>query len=178
MSDPAAKLTIQEFLSDEHLKGIGLVIGTWSYAEGIIRHSLWEVATGHSFAELDREKGVSLALITGMDVRVALGILKAVFRAKFPQSADQLDKLADRLNKLYDRRNTIAHGIWRKGQKPNSIACYKFKTSGELGSKRVSYTSEELRRAACLIQERAQQLLTFLQKYGYSKDVTAAPGRR
>jgi hypothetical protein len=62
-------------VTDDHLRGIGRVIMRWSITERVVMDSLWEIATGQSFDALGKDASISLALVTGMDVRVALGIL-------------------------------------------------------------------------------------------------------
>jgi len=161
------KLPIENFITDEHFRGIGLVIAQWGWTERVISDSLWEVATGFSFSSITPAQSLSIALITGMDVRVKMGLIKAVFRARFPKNADEFDKLIGKLNKLYDRRNTIAHGNWRTGKRPNSIATSWFKASGELGSSERGYTARELRLLAYLILERTTRLISFLQTHGF-----------
>ena len=72
-------MTWTDPVTDEHLRGIGRVIVEWSRTERIIMDSLWEIGTGHSFALAGEEAMISLALVTGMETRTALGIPKAVF---------------------------------------------------------------------------------------------------
>jgi hypothetical protein len=115
-------LCFQEPITDEHLIGIGRIITRWSMAERVIMDSLREIATGQSFDALEGDVSISPALVTGMDARVMLGILKAVFRARHPQDADELnrivDKLADpgkvseyRCAREMDRRETTGHDL-------------------------------------------------------------------
>ena len=69
-------------VTDDHLRAIGRVMVEWSRTERVIMDSLWELATGQSFDTLGAAASISLAPVTGMEPRVSLGILKAVFHAR------------------------------------------------------------------------------------------------
>jgi hypothetical protein len=114
-------LSFQEPITDEHLIGIGRIITRWSMAERVIMDSLREIATGQSFDALEGDVSISPALVTGMDARVMLGILKAVFRARHPQDADELNRIVDKLADPGKVRNIVAHARWTAGKRPGTI---------------------------------------------------------
>jgi len=134
--------------------------------------SLWEVATGHSFGPTyGPEVGVSLALVTGMSTRVAMGILRAVFRARHPSGGNELDRIADKLDKLGKVRDVVAHGRWTAGRRPGSIEAASFISSRKLGVRIHGFTAKELDATADRIKEETWNLATFLQKHGYWKPI-------
>ena len=90
-------------------------------AERVIMDSLREIATGQSFDALEGDVSISPALVTGMDARVMLGILKAVFRARHPQDADELNRIVDKLADPGKVRNIVAHARWTAGKRPGTI---------------------------------------------------------
>lgn len=163
------KLPLQETLTDEHLKAIALVIAQWNYMEGIIKHALYEVATGISISTMTDTDGIALGLVTGMDVKTQIGILKAVFRARHKEGSDEFDKMLDKIDNDRKVRNTVAHTRWRKGNRPNSIITYTFKSTGELTVDPHDYTPEELTEAAHRIFNRAGALWKFLLERGHLK---------
>jgi hypothetical protein len=73
-----------------------------------------------------------LSLVTGMDARAKLGILRAVFHARHPEAADAFDKLVQKIERLGKVRNAIAHGRWSKGDRPGSVETTQFLSSGRL----------------------------------------------
>lgn len=77
-------------VTDEHLRGIGRVVVEWSRTERVIMDSLWEIPTGHSFSNAGEEASISLALVTGLEPRTSIGILKAVFHARHPDNRKDL----------------------------------------------------------------------------------------
>jgi hypothetical protein len=156
-------------VTDAHLLGIGRIVMRWAITERVVMDSLWEIATGHSFEQLGAEASISLALVTGMDARVMLGLLKAVFRARHPADADVMDKLVERLDKLGKRRNAIAHGRWIAGRRPGTIETATFKSAGRLAVDRHAFTSAELNALAERIMRRTWELADFLQSRGYWK---------
>ncbi|HME27726.1 MAG TPA: hypothetical protein VKI44_41455 [Acetobacteraceae bacterium] len=119
-------------ITDAHLTGIGRVITAWARTERVVMDSLWEIATGRSFDEWGDDASISLAFVTGMDVRVAIGILKSVFAARRPADAEAFAKLADKLADLGKLRNVVAHGRWTEGKRPRSIEAARFITTGSL----------------------------------------------
>jgi hypothetical protein len=156
-------------VTDAHLLGIGRVVRIWAVAERVLMDSLWETATGHSLSNLQADTGLSLALVAGMDARVMIGLLKAVFRARHPKEADDLDKLLEKLDKLGKRRNAIAHGRWKAGKRPGTIETVSFKSSGKLGIEVHAYTVAELNTSANRITGCTRELISFLRKMGYWK---------
>jgi hypothetical protein len=137
--------------------------------ERVIMDSVWEIATGQSFDALGMDASISLALVTGMEPRTALGILKAVFRARHPKDADALDKIADKLSKLLGVRNVIAHGKWRRGKRPRTIECTTFFSSTKLRAEVHAFTPDELNSTADRIKDCTWRLADFLQAHGYWK---------
>jgi hypothetical protein len=156
-------------ITDDHLRGIGRIITRRAMTERVVMDSLWEIATGHSFDQLGSEVSISLALVTGMDIRVMLGLLKAVFRARHPNDADALDKLVAHLDKLGKSRNAIAHGRWSAGRRPGTIETATFKSTGRLGVDTHAFTASEMNALAERIMQRTWDLADFLQARGYWK---------
>jgi hypothetical protein len=156
-------------ITDEHLRAIGRIIVRWGLTERLLMDLVWEVATGQSFEALGEEAPISLALVTGMDARVKLGILKAVFRARHPADADEFDKLAEKLDKLGKVRNVVAHGYWTVGDRPGTIEATSWISSTKLGMRAHAFTARELHSAADRIRDTTWQFAEFLQARGYWK---------
>jgi hypothetical protein len=155
-------------VTKEHMEAIGRVIVRWAMTERVISDSLWEISTGHSFESLP-DTSISLALVTGMESRTALGILKAVFRARHPADADDFDKLVDRIDALRETRNHVAHGRWLKGKRPGCIESAHFRSSGSLKVVIHGFTSKELESLAERITGTTAEMMRFLAARGYWK---------
>ena len=154
-------------VTDDHLRAIGRVVVQWSRTERVIMDSLWEIATGHSFEKSGSDAIISLALVTGLEPRTSLGILKAVFHSRHPNKSENLNALVDALAKLLRKRNIVAHGRWTKGNRPHTIECASFISSGELRVEIHAYTPEELNELAERISRKTFEFGEFLQANGY-----------
>lgn len=160
-------------LSNEHRIALSYVITNWALAERVVADSLWEVATGHSFSELTAEKSLSLSFIAGMDSRTALGLLQSSFRARYPNDADEFDKIAKKLSTFSKTRNIIAHGRWQKGKRPNTIETKYFSAMGTLKVETHAYTAAEMMATATRMMETLQVFVRFLQGRGFWKSPPA-----
>jgi hypothetical protein len=115
-----------------------------------------------------------------MGAKTALGILKAVFRARHKNDADEFDKMIERLNDLRRVRDIVGHGRWIKDEeRPRSICAASFRSSGKLGVEKHRFTPEELLGTAERINARVHEMAIFLQARGYWKPPRSpAPTRR
>jgi hypothetical protein len=156
-------------VTEEHFTAIGRIIVRWAITERLLMELVWEIATGQSFDALGQDASISLALVTGMDARVKLGILKAVFRARHPDDGDEFDKLANKLGKLGQVRNVIAHGHWLAGQRPGTIEAASWRATNRLAVETHAFTARELHSAAERIKDCTWRLAEFLQARGYWK---------
>lgn len=156
-------------VTEAHVLAIGRVVVRWGMTERVIMDSLWEVATGQSFENMPEEASISLALVTGMEARVALGILKAAFRARHANAADEFDKIVDKIDKLRDTRNLVAHARWLKGKRAGTISTAVFKSSGRLRAVEHAFTAPELEALAERITAATGQLMAFLSQRRYWK---------
>src|SRR5262249_22796787 len=118
---------------------------------------------------LGHDVSISLALVTGMEARVKLGILKAVFRARHPHDGDEFDKLANKLGKLGHVRNVVAHGHWLAGDRPGTIGAASWRSSNRLAVDMHAFTAKELHSVADRIKDCTWRLAEFLQMRGYWK---------
>jgi hypothetical protein len=169
-----AKTVYVDPVTDEHLRGIGRIIVRWALTERLLMDLVWEVATGQSFEAVGEAAAISLALVTGMDTRVKLGILKAVFRARHPVDADEFDKLAEKLDKLGKVRNVVAHGNWVAGGRPGTIQATSWISSNKLGMKSHAFTAKELHSTADRIKDTTWEFAEFFQTRGYWKPPPSA----
>ena len=156
----------EEPLTEAHLIGISRIIVRWAMTERLLMDAVWEIAIGQSFNDV-ADLGVSLSLVTGMDVRVKLGILRAVLHARHPEAADAFDKLVQKIERLGKVRNAIAHGRWSKGDRPGSVQTIQFLSSGRLGFRSHGFTARELNATADRIAKTTWDLADFLQAHGY-----------
>jgi len=156
-------------VTEEHLTAIGRIIVRWSITERLLMDLVWEIGTGQSSDALGHDTPISLALVTGMDARVKLGILKAVFRARHPDDGDEFDKLADKLGRLGHVRNVVAHGHWLAGKRPGTIEAASWRSSNRLGVEMHAYTAKELHSVADRIKDCTWSLAEFVQPFGYWK---------
>jgi hypothetical protein len=136
--------------------------------ERLVMDSLWEIATGQTFGQGEAFL-TSISLVTGMDIRVMLGLLKAVFRARHPAHADELDKIVSKIDKLGKQRNVIAHGRWSAGRRQGTIETSTFKSTGKLAVEVHAFTATELNELAERIKRYTWDLADFLQAHGYWK---------
>jgi len=156
-------------VTEPHLLGISRIIIAWAFAERSIADSLWETATGHSFATMTEDQMLSIALVVGMGTKFMLGILRAVVRARFPDSADSFDKIANALEKMGKARNAVAHAHWQSSERPRAIQTTYFNTMGRLRTEIHAFTPEELEGLAQRICVGTLDLVQFLKDRGFLK---------
>jgi hypothetical protein len=151
-------------LSEEHFAAIGRVITEWAVLERIIAECIVNLLIGRNSVEQDpRTEIAEEILIAGMDTRVTMGLLRALFRKRnAPQYADELDKILDKIAIEGKRRNIHAHATWRKSRKrPNAIETSILKSVGVIDEHEHHFTVNEILRLACRIKERRRQLMEF-----------------
>ncbi len=81
----------------------------------------------------------------------------------------ELLNLIRRIDKRASLRNNIAHSVWAKGRKPNSIKPFVIATRGALkihgsGHNEKEWTATELHKEADFILERLSEIVSFLTK--------------
>jgi hypothetical protein len=155
-------------ISDAHHIAISKIIINWALLDRGVMELLWQTATGHSFENFTPQAALSLSLVVGMDIRVKLGLLRAVFHARRPADADKFDKIISKIDRLGKRRNLIAHGVWRLGNRPGSIECASFSAAGgRLKSEQHSFTVIELNGLAMGILDVGRELVhAFVAAFG------------
>jgi hypothetical protein len=161
-------------LTEAHLIGIGRIVVEWSATELTLSHLLWEIAAGKRFSGIlsnVSEWQASISSMVGMDARVTMGILRAVFHARHPDLSDNFDKIVDKLNKLLKVRHIVAHGFWIKGKRRGSFDAMIFKSSGRMRVEHHMFTAKELNNTADRIINATHSLIIFLESHGYWKDL-------
>jgi len=154
----------EKSLNEEHFAAIGRVITEWAALERSIAESIVNLLVGRE-AQFDdpRTEFAEEILIAGMDVRVTIGLLRALFRKrKRPVYADELDKLLDKIALEGKRRNIFAHAAWRESRKrPNAIETSILRSMGVVDEREHHYTVSEILRLACRIKQRRRKLIDF-----------------
>jgi hypothetical protein len=151
-------------LNEGHFAAIGRVIAEWAVLERTIAECVIDLLAGRDVVGDDRRTEITEEiLLAGMDTRVTIGLLRAIFRKrKSPQYADELDKLLDKIAMEENRRNIHAHATWHKSRKrPNSIKTSVLKSVGVIDEHEHHFTVSEILRLACRIKERRRQLIAF-----------------
>ena len=158
------KLPIQDVVSDEHLKAIGLVIVEWAGIENMLLYMLCNLAIPDAKKYEDYLPG--LILSTGMGHRIMLGLMRAIVEVRFPKDLKQFEKIQDGLEKSADLRDIFAHQSFHVGKKTGSVKATKMKSVGGLKTIQRDFTAEEITNIAHEMQSRAVALADFLKFHG------------
>src|SRR5207302_8962385 len=97
--------------------------------------------------------------------RPITGLIKSIFRLKYPDRADAFDRLIDRLLRDGKRRDGIAHAWWLKGNRPGSIHAGIARPANVFGLDEYDYTAPELRALANRIEAKLIELIRFMKPY-------------
>src|SRR5712692_2151964 len=102
------------FLSQNHLKAIGLVAAEWSYTEMCLEHLIWEMAG------LDNQRGY--AITTHVPSETRMHILETLADTRLPNDAlkKKLKTTVADLRTPRMERNNIVHALWLSS-KPNQF---------------------------------------------------------
>lgn len=158
------KLPLQDCVTDEHARGIGLVIAQWASAERLLTHAICDLMANRTVSYTD--DAADLIVMSGREARVLIGLVKSLVRFRFPDDADAFDKIADKLGKEGKTRNIIAHGLWSEGKRPNSIVTYHPITLNNPRVERHEFTPQEFERMAHRILEKGKKIISFLRERG------------
>jgi len=163
------QLSERAALTDQQLRSIGLVVSEWAKAEQTLFLAMTAVFGGPPGEQMGDSHSLAMLLGSGMDSRTMIGLLKGIVREAFPDDADEFDKLADDLAQEGKRRNAIAHGVWRKGKRPNSIRTMSIRSVGQIKLDEHEYTAAEMDRLAERTKAARGELVKFLLRHGYMR---------
>ena len=124
------KLPIQDVVSDDHLKAIGLVIVEWSGIENLLLFMLCNLAIPDATKYEDYLPG--LILSTGMGYRTMLGLMRAIVEVRFQKDKRQFEEIVNDLEKSADLRDIFAHQSLHVGKKKGTVKATKMKSVGGL----------------------------------------------
>ena len=151
-------------VTNEHCRAIGEIIIQWGVIETLLRNMIADLCSGES--RYDASDTALEIVLNGMEVRLILGLSKSLVKYRYPKDIEEFERLVKRLEKLYGKRNLIAHGLWTKGDKPNSIRTLRVLTVGAVRMQPREYTIEESDGVATRIWECGRDLTTFLRNKG------------
>lgn len=159
--------SVRNSLNDDHLRAIGVVVAQWAISEHYIQWGLATLAYGRPI-RTSRQAGGLRLLVNRMDARLMLSYAKAIGRARFRKDVAEWDRLIDGLNEDRDKRDLVAHGLWRQGQRPNSIRTVSFRSVVKLSVKLHDYTPAELEAVAERARARLVSFCAFMARHGLS----------
>lgn len=149
--------------SNDHLQAIGLAIHEWNMVHVTLGLAVCCLVARRG--DVHEDDTVPLVLTTGMSSQTLIGILKTLARMRFPEDADQFDKLADKLRKANGQRDVYAHAVWIAGPKPGTIEPMLAKTVGSLRRAKGAVTADQIRGQATHFQRLALNVLAYLWKW-------------
>lgn len=163
------KLSIQEVLSDEHLKAIGSVIAEWAFLEKHLLYMLVEIVIEKQPESYD-EYAPYLILATGMKYDTMLGLIRTYVCLRAKNAVEEYDKIYQKIRDIAVRRDTIAHASWRKGSNPELAYTTPMKSVRKLQSSPQQYTAEQITGIAREISSLHKSLKQFLLDHKLQKN--------
>ena len=163
---PTSKLPNEEYISDAHLREVGLVILEWASVEILLTQALYELATLHKPSDSSKD-ATPLSLAIGMDARTKIGLLKSLGKLRFGQD-DEFEKALEAIESTSKKRNWFAHPFgFGKSNKPGKIRLTSAKAVGKLVSVEREFTVKGIHTIALEIHETGANLIRRLQKHGF-----------
>ena len=158
------KLPIEDVVSDDHLKAIGLVIVEWSGIESALLYMLCDLAIPDAKKYEDYLPG--LILSTGMGHRTMLGLMRAIVEVRFPKDKTQFEKIVNDILKSADIRDVFAHQVLHPGKKNGAVKATRIKSVGGIKASQQEFTAEEITQIAHEMHSRIFALVDFLKARG------------
>lgn len=148
------------FVTDDYLRGIGLVTSQWSLMESAIDQCIWQTAGTRN--DYGRVISAQLMALSKLDT------LAALLHQRKQILGEQVEAVSDYVKKhLVGRRNTVVHGHWNSEPDWENAFVVKFTARGRLTSVPSQWTADDLRAFALEIAEVAMwfmMLSTVLPK--------------
>ena len=166
--DPPSPI-IPEFFTDAHACAVGRVIAVWASTHRLFPKIIMTMLRDAAFQDREIEHAdYRAALIAnGMPDRTALGLIKSLGSSLVSDDvARVIDKEVDALLKDSQKRDIIAHAMWLKGKRPNSIRVTVLKTVGSVKLTPHEFTVAELNALAARMQKHMNELLTTMAGIG------------
>lgn len=148
---------------------LGEFIATWSGTEGLITVCLTELTVGRPL-DAERDDIVPMAPFIGMEVRVKVGLLKTLVRARLGNHQGKaIDKIGDDLLAAKDRRDFYAHTMWDYDVEKKQLFAMTVKAIGKVRRTRARTVPEDIWHEITKLHSAANALIAFLQTHGYAK---------
>lgn len=140
-------IPLEEYVSDRHLVGIGLIVAEWAQVEQLLKVALCNLIAND---QAGYTQTPVLYVVTGMEARTTIGLLRTLARIRIPSKEQQtrLDKILDGIERLKQWRDTVAHATWLEGETPKTIKPYGIKTVGRVKRLGGQITAQNLRAIA------------------------------
>jgi hypothetical protein len=161
MDSQQRRLPLEDHLSDDQFKAIGLVITEWAAIERSLLYILCDL-TVPTAPERDNYV-LALVLATGMNYRTLLGLMVAIAQVRFPSDTKEFQKIVDDLQNSASKRDIFAHSAWSRGKKADAIGSVQLKSVGGIKQTAREYTTSEIRQVAIEMHERIHALSDFLR---------------
>jgi len=160
----------KHFLTENHLKAIGLVVAEWSYTELFLEYLIWEIA------QLDDYQGPAITTHLASETRIHILETLADTGLHNKTHKTELKDIVNRLRDLRTKRNNIVHAIWLSSKplapitlltskKRKSIpASIRVKAKGKINITRVPFTSKEILSVASEITHLGSNMTDLVAK--------------
>jgi hypothetical protein len=160
------------FLPAELNTAIGAFVTTWSNASAVMTMLMSNFAAGKTLGPTDDM--VLVFAHIGMEVRVQLGLIRTMGRARMGEDAgDALDKICERLEKLKALRDKLAHAPWRI-ENGKAIA-HTLKTVGKVKFQDEVVTAESVNAEVSKLFSTLGELIDLVQSHGFLLDFDRRP---
>lgn len=148
------------------LQAIGLLITNASAAENLVSLMLIRTALNPAMVEAQNADNL-LNLVSGMEFRTKLKLLKSLVNKQFPMCGESIGRLIDKLDKAFQRRNDFAHGTINVAKDENHVRLrlISFDSQGAIRPEK-RYNVRQIQEFAFAINDRARALDLALEKTG------------
>lgn len=161
MDSQQRRLPLEDHLSDDQFKAIGLVIAEWAAIERSLLYILCDLTVPN--APEYENYAPALLLATGMNYRTLLGLMVAIAQVRFPSDTKEFQNIVDDLQNSASKRDIFAHSAWSRGKKADAIGSVQLKSVGGIKQTAREYTTSEIRQVAIEMHERIHALSDFLK---------------
>lgn len=147
-------------LTDEHLRGIGLITAEWSRLENILEMLIWLLA------KLDF--GLGPIVTTHMTFPLRMNVLRTLCHKTYADSSthEEAKILIKRIEASKVQRDRIAHAHWHKpGRKKASVFATQVKARKELLFISEDMSIADLEEIAENITELIYDISDFMERY-------------
>lgn len=137
-------LTPNSGLRRDHHTAIGELIASWAKFEIVLAKGLAHFITAGGKSKEDMD--AAFIATTGMEARVKIGLMRSIFRYRFPEEADKFDSWADRVLKVKKVRDLAAHAMWVPAQRRGYVRAYGMTSVGKIKLLQVEYAATDFRK--------------------------------